>query len=157
VTTPLFRREAVAYHEAGLGPGNLLRQPARTEWIYRLLLGAMAATVAMAITVRVPRSITGPARLDANRTELIVYVPAAASGDVRAGLAVSAATTAGEVRGQVAGAAEAVDEAGRLGVRIHLDPAAAPNASLEGRAVIHLPSERLAVIIVPALRWSLGG
>ncbi len=157
MTTPLFRPEAVAYHEAGLGPGNLLRQPAWTGWSYRLLLGAMAATVALAVTVRVPRSITGPARLDANRSELIVYVPAAASGNVRAGLSASASSAVGELRGQVAGAAGPVDEAGRLGVRIHLDTTAAPNASLSGRAVIHLPSERLAGIIVPPLRWPLGG
>lgn len=49
----LFRAEAVAHHEAGLGPGSLVRHSAWVRWGYWIVLLAVVAAAAAAVLIRV--------------------------------------------------------------------------------------------------------
>jgi hypothetical protein len=158
----LFRPEAVAYHERGEGPGSLVRHSGWLRFGFAMLLAAVAVGVFLLVEVRVAPSVTGAAQVDRDSGRLTVTIPGGPKG-LRPGLAIVVATTSGPQRGQVASVATEPSSVGLSVssgetslVRVRLDRAVPPAMVVPGPAVVALPAERLAVVLVPALGGLLG-
>ena len=138
----LFRPEAVAYHERGLGPGNLVRHSAWVGWVYWIALVAVALGALAGVEVRVSPTITGSIGAPVSPTVLAMTVEAGTRPPI--GSAVTAGGTDGRVSAVSPGPLP-----GTFSLRIELTRPVIANPPDSG--VVHLPSERLAVWLFSSL------
>jgi hypothetical protein len=145
----LFRPEAVAYHERGLGPGNLVRHAAWVGRAYWILLLGFAAAVAVAVAVRVSPSIQATVGSTLGNGDLVMTVGADDPP------AVGSVATVGTEQGRVVRVGPG-PVAGALSLQVHLDTPLPTGRRPPQQAVVQLPPERLAIILLPGLRHVLG-
>ena len=143
----LFRPEAVAYHERGLGPGNLVRH---SVWVGRFYWIALVAVVLGALAgaeVRVSPTVIGSIGAPVSATVLRMTVEAGTQPPI------GSAVTAGGSDGRVTAVSQG-PLPGTFSLRIEL------TRPITGRppdsGVVHLESERLAVFVFSSLRAPLG-
>jgi hypothetical protein len=129
-----------------------MRQAAWTRWGFWALVIALVATLVAAAELHVARSVTGRTQGSSGAASIVMTIPAAAAKDVAAGQRVRVATSSGDTLGRVA-RAPAPDG---TTVEVALNRALPPGATPTGRAVVQLPSRRLLVLVLPALRGLLG-
>jgi hypothetical protein len=153
----LFRAEAVAYHERGLGPGNLLRHARWVPWAFWSMLLAVVAALAATVIIQVSPTLTGPLRLDPTTGRTTMLVSASGHPGLDAGLAV---TTSDGRRGRVDDVQPAGSTNVLTGAEVLVDVGLAPpgrEGDIAGTtATVHLPSQSLAVFVFPGLHRLLG-
>jgi ribulose 1,5-bisphosphate synthetase/thiazole synthase len=147
----------VAYHERGLGPGNLLRHAAWVRWAFWALLVAVVGALVAAVIVHVSPTVTGPLRVDPVTGQTSVLVAASGHSTLGPGLVVTIADgrrgRVGEV--QRANATDALGGA-ELIVQVSLEGPGRATFGTATTATIHLPRRRFAVFVFPGLRGLLG-
>lgn len=169
----LFREEALKHHQLGLrSEGDVLRaDPGWMRWTYRLLLAALAAGLLFSLLARVGEYAAGPAVVHLKgRPEVIAFVPVEYRPLLEPGMPLRLELQGYRYVSQhlvVDSVADEVEPPGvmRLNGPVVRVSARLPAAGFEadgrliryydgmlGRAEVRLRSERMLVVLVPALK-----
>ncbi|MGR6967852.1 hypothetical protein ACU610_25660 [Geodermatophilus sp. URMC 61] len=173
MSADLFRREALEYRSRPRQPGAVLQVGAPwVRWLYWVVLALVAVGLALAFTVRVELTASGPALVDPQARTFVAVLPAVAGTEPQDGhplrLDVAGQAGWGDVPATVTHV-QAADEADirRVGFSSFPQPAvlvtgvlrpgggatpATPSARLTGRAVVVLGSERAFSLVLQEFR-----
>jgi hypothetical protein len=143
----LFRAQAVAYHERGLGSGNLVRHSAWVRWVYWTVLAAVVAAALAAAFVRVSPTLVATVGSASSATRVTMTASSTTAPPV------GATVTLGADQGQVI-AVRKGSLSGTFVLEVRLSRALPTGVALPDQAVLRLAAEPLAVLLYRGLTGS---
>ena len=140
----LFRKEALTYHERGLGPGNLIRHTGWVRWGFWTLVFAVAGSVLAGVLINVSPTLDAPVSSFVSPTVVTMTVTSASEPPV------GSAVTLGDDTGQVVAASNGV-RTGTYALRVRLARPWAAGVPIPALATVRLPAQSLVVVLYRGL------